>query len=100
MWRAAVRLRHSDDFCTRPIEREAHDIVAGGTAPPIDRLVVIGSGEEARAAPHRRALTGEPTEPFVLHRAGVLQLVHERMAEALAIRAQHARVALKELERT
>ena len=91
---------HAKDLRVRPVHGEAQDVVAGGAAPAVDALIVVGGGKEARARAQLRLLARQPAQPLVLHRRRVLKLVDEDVGEARAVAPHHSRMQLKEAEDT
>ena len=72
----------------RKIPAEVLHVLDARTAPAVDGLVVVADHE------WHAGLSGQEFEPFVLDAIGVLELVHQQVAEALAvIRAEIGDVA-------
>ena len=80
--RRAVILLKADDLRAGEVLFETQDIGDFGTAPGIDRLVVVADAAEV---PLR---IRQELQPFVLRLIGVLIFVDEDVAEALAISAK------------
>ena len=96
-----MRLRHTDHLGLRPVELEAKHVVAIGTAPAVDGLVVVGGDEDGRRQAHqaRMRARGPSRRSRRTARARVLQLVDEDVLVAPPV-AEHVRVLLEELERS
>ena len=89
----AVILRQLDDFQARVILVQLVQVFHVGTAPAINRLVVIAHcGKRARHA-------GEQFHNLVLAGVGVLVFVHQQVTQLLAPLFQHLGVAGKQLGR-
>ncbi len=71
---------------------EAANVLDLGAPPAVNGLVVIAHGG------HRGLLAGEQFEPGVLQGVGILKLVHQHMAKALAIVVQQRRVVAQQLQ--
>ena len=90
--RAVVALE-ADHLGAGKVLLEAQDVVDLGTAPAVDRLVVV-----ADAAQIFRPLAEQP-EPQVLRNVGVLIFVDQHEPEALVILAQHVRMLAQQPDR-
>ena len=75
----AIVLFEADDFGAWKIMAELDHVLDLGAAPAVDRLVVITDHE------HRAAVAGQRAQPGVLQRVGVLELVDQDVAEAVAV---------------
>ncbi|MNN90184.1 hypothetical protein D3C81_2080910 [compost metagenome] len=62
---------------------EVAHIADVGATKRVDALVVIAHGEHRRRA--ARAIAGQQLEPLVLEHVGVLELVHQHVAEAVLV---------------
>ena len=72
---------------------EAQDVFHFGAAPAIDRLVVIA--HDADVARRR----GQQLQPEILHHIGVLILVHQHVAEAVAVIGQDVGMGAQDVQR-
>ncbi|MNO78142.1 hypothetical protein D3C76_692700 [compost metagenome] len=68
------------------------DVLDLGAAPAIDRLVIVAHRHQALAAAREQA------QPGVLHGVGVLELIHQHMAEAALIVLQQPGVIAPQVE--
>ncbi len=90
--RRAVVLLELDDLEIGIVARQAREVVDGGAAPAVDRLVVVADRGERRGVAHQRA------QQPILRRIGVLVFVDEHVrALGLPARAR-VRVALEQLD--
>ena len=58
-----------------------------GAAPPIDRLIVVADDER-----HAVVVAGKQSQPRVLDRVGVLELVDQQVSKAAAVMRQQFRI--------
>ena len=73
-------------LCLGPVTLELEDVANVGTAPRVDRLVIITDDHEVSV------LGGEQLGDFVLRLVGVLVLVDEDVAKALTVLAADVRM--------
>ncbi|MNM43662.1 hypothetical protein D3C81_545430 [compost metagenome] len=90
----AVVLLQADHLGVGEVGRVLVDVLDLGAAPAVDRLVVIADRHQAVATCREQA------QPGVLHGVGVLELVHQHMAEAPLVVLQQARMVAPQVQGT
>ena len=90
----AVVLLELDHLGRRKVLLKVQDVGDVGTAPAVDRLVVVAHDHQVAV------LGGEQVGDLVLHVVGVLVLVDADVAEALLVLLQHVGVVAQKLQRT
>jgi hypothetical protein len=88
--RTVVRVNRVDQRARMAV-REGHDVLPVGAAPGVDALGVIADG-------HDLVFAGEQVDDAALQAVGVLELIHQDVAEALAIMGQRGRVVLEDVK--
>ena len=86
----AVILLEPDYRRARKILFEPQDIAHFGTAPAINRLIVIAHTTDVLVPPRQEA------QPEILRDVGILILVHEDIAEPALVLSEHVIVLLKD----
>jgi len=81
--RRAVVLLQLDDARARKIALEVEEETDAGAAPGIDGLIVVADHGDAAA------VAAQQPDQFVLVGVGVLELVHQQVAEALLVPVAH-----------
>jgi hypothetical protein len=76
--RAVVALQ-LDDLGAREVTLEAQDVVHLGSAPAVDRLIIVADAADVAGR------GGQEPQPQVLGDVGVLILVHQNVAEPAAV---------------
>ncbi|CFN75343.1 Uncharacterised protein [Bordetella pertussis] len=89
----AVVLFQADDTAMCVIAFEVGHVADVGAAKRIDGLIVVADRE------NRRPGARQQTQPLVLQRVGVLELIDQDMAEAPLVMLSHRRVARQQLVR-
>ncbi|RMR60167.1 hypothetical protein ALP84_05238 [Pseudomonas cichorii] len=92
--RRAVVLLQTDDFGIREVRRVLMNVLDLRATPAINGLVVIAHHHQAVAA------LGQQSQPGVLHGVGVLEFVHQHMAEAPLVVRQQAGMIAPQVQRT
>ena len=93
-----VVLLQRDHLQAGPVFGQSAQVGDGRAAPAVDRLVVIAHRREATGALRVR-VTDQQLEQLVLHRVGVLVLVHQHMPEPCLPLGSRGLVALQQLQR-
>ncbi|MNC08135.1 hypothetical protein D3C75_557090 [compost metagenome] len=88
----AVVLLQADHLGVGEVGSVLVNVLDLGTAPAVDRLVVIAHRHQAVTAARQQA------QPGVLHGVGILELVHQHVAEASLIVLQQARVVTPQVQ--
>ena len=91
MFGGAVVLFQPDHLCAGEILFKPQDIAHLGTAPAVDRLVVIADAADVFMP------RGQEPQPEVLGDVGILIFVHEDVAEPAVVLRQKVRVILENL---
>ena len=94
----AVVLLQGNHTQLREFLRQALEVVDGGAAPTVDALVIVPHRREARRAPWIR-MRHQRLHQLVLHRIGVLILVHQHVMKAILPLQPHRFVAQQQLQR-
>ncbi|MNQ44216.1 hypothetical protein D3C85_579640 [compost metagenome] len=82
-----VVLFQANHGAMRVVALEVGHVADVRTAKGVDGLVIVAHGE------HGRATTGQQAQPLVLQGVGVLELVHQNVAEAALVMLAHRRIA-------
>ena len=82
-----IVLLQPDHRAMRVIALEVGHVADVGAPERVDGLVVVTHGED------RRAAAGQQTQPLVLQRVGVLELIDQDVAETPLVVLAHRRVA-------
>ncbi len=90
----AVVLLQTDGLGIGKILAELLQVLDPRAAPAVDRLIVVADHHQALAA------LGEQAQPGVLHGVGVLEFVHQHVAEAPLVVFQQARMVAPQVQRT
>ena len=89
----AVVLLQADGLRAREVLQEALYVLDLGPAPAIDGLVIVTDHE------HLASLPGQHADEGVLDGVGVLELVHQQVAETGTVMGQQRRVVAQQLVR-
>lgn len=87
-----VVLLQADHLGVGEVVAELLDVLDPCATPAVDRLVVVTDHHQAVAA------LGKNPQPGVLHGVGVLELVHQDMAEAPLVVLEHAGMVAPEVQ--
>ena len=90
----AVVLFQADGFGIREVGAELVQVLDARAAPAVDRLVVVADHHQALAT------LGQQPQPGVLDGVGVLELIHQHMAEASLVVLEQAGVVAPQIQRT
>ena len=89
----AVVLLQTDHLGVREVGGVLVNVLDLGAAPAIDRLVVVAHRHQAATV-----LACQQAQPGVLHGVGVLEFVHQQVAEAPLVMLQQAWVVAPQVE--
>ncbi|MNL61490.1 hypothetical protein D3C87_1854150 [compost metagenome] len=82
-----------DDLQRRKILAQQHQVLRTGTAPGVDRLIVVAHHGKARSLPHHQF------HQFILAGVGVLVFIHQQVADFVLPALTHLFISLQQQRR-